>query len=111
MRKFHPTLKLTGRVRWQDYAAQEGESSSSSNNNNTRVGRAPPPLFGAWTQALAALRHSRLFKEALQVLRYDFGGVPEEERQARQSRSSTETAPSPFEEKMAWRLRELGIME
>lgn len=86
---FHPALRLSGRVRWEEYlgidaaASGPGETSATTNNNNANAnanaGGAPlcygrPPLFGPWTQAVAALRHNRLFKEAMQVVRYDFGG-------------------------------------
>lgn len=57
-------LRLTGRVCWQDYLGK-----------NAPLGQGAPPLFTPWTTALAALRHGDLFRVALQVLRYDFGGA------------------------------------
>lgn len=60
--KFHPKLKLTGRIRWEDYLGNEAS-----------LGQSAPPIFGAWTQALLSLKNNAVFKETLQILRFDFG--------------------------------------
>lgn len=70
LEKFHPLLRLSGRVRWEEYLHM-----NINHPNGGPVCQMPPPLFGPWTQTLAELRHNKLFKEALQVLRFDFGGV------------------------------------
>lgn len=60
--KFHPKLKMTGRLRWEDYMGNEAS-----------LGQSAPPVFGAWTQAMLALKNNAVFKEILQELRFDFG--------------------------------------
>lgn len=60
--KFHPKLKMTGRIRWEDYLGNEAS-----------LGQSAPPLFGTWTQAMLALKSTAAFKDALQVLRFEFG--------------------------------------
>lgn len=82
---FHPALTLSGRVRWEEFyliGRQDDASENGDENGDAAAAAAKaapplcygrPPLFGPWTQAVAALRHNRLFKEAMQVVRYDFG--------------------------------------
>lgn len=60
--KFHPKLKMTGRIRWEDYLGNEAS-----------LGQSAPPIFGPWTQAMLSLKNNAIFREALQVLRFDFG--------------------------------------
>lgn len=60
--KYHPKLKLTGRVRWQEYMGNDGP-----------MGQNLPPVFGPWTTALLSLKNSTAFKDVLQVVRFDFG--------------------------------------
>ncbi|PSR99204.1 S-adenosyl-L-methionine-dependent methyltransferase [Coniella lustricola] len=59
---YHPKLKLTGRVRWQEYMGNDGP-----------MGQNLPPVFGPWTTALLSLKNSTAFKDVLQAVRFDFG--------------------------------------
>lgn len=91
--RFHPKLKLTGRVRWQEYMGSE-----------LPMGQNLPPLFGVWTTALICLKNNSLFKDCIQVLRFAFGDraasvnssefTITSEQEERQSTSTSELAES-----------------
>lgn len=60
--KYHEKLKLTGRVRWQEYMGSE-----------LPMGQNLPPVFGPWTTAMVSLKSNAKFKDCLQVLKLEFG--------------------------------------
>lgn len=88
--RFHPKLKLTGRVRWQEYMGSE-----------LPMGQNLPPLFGVWTTALVSLKNNSLFKDCIQVLRFAFGD------RAASVNSSEFTITSEQEERQSTSISEL----